>query len=279
MFPFTEDEIVRYSRNIILQEVGGVGQQKLKDARVLVVGAGGLGSPAALYLAAAGVGTIGIVDHDTVDLSNLQRQILHRTQDVGKPKVESARRALEDLNPGVRVETYPVRLTAANVMDLIRDYDVVVDGVDNFATRYLLNDACVMAGKPLVDAGILRWDGLMMTIKPGEGPCYRCVFPEPPPAGVIPTCQEAGVIGALAGVMGTLQAMEVIKLLLGVGQTLTGRLLLFDGLEGRFRQVSASRDPNCPVCGDNPTVTELVEYDLACDLPGTSAPAGAADRG
>jgi len=279
VFPFTEDEIVRYSRNIILQEVGGVGQQKLKDARVLVVGAGGLGSPAALYLAAAGVGTIGIVDHDTVDLSNLQRQILHRTQDVGKPKVESARRALEDLNPGVRVETYPVRLTAANVMDLIRDYDVVVDGVDNFATRYLLNDACVMAGKPLVDAGILRWDGLMMTIKPGEGPCYRCVFPEPPPAGVIPTCQEAGVIGALAGVMGTLQAMEVIKLLLGVGQTLTGRLLLFDGLEGRFRQVSASRDPNCPVCGDNPTVTELVEYDLACDLPGTSAPAGAADRG
>ncbi|HEY8497501.1 MAG TPA: HesA/MoeB/ThiF family protein, partial [Limnochordales bacterium] len=185
MFRFTEEEIRRYSRHIILQEVGGIGQQKLLDAKVLVVGAGGLGSPAAFYLAAAGVGTIGIVDDDVVDLSNLQRQILHRTEDVGTPKVDSAARALTSLNPGVQVKTYRTRLGAGNVMDLIREYDVIVDGVDNFSTRYLLNDACVMAGKPLVDAGILRWDGMMMTIKPREGPCYRCIFPEPPPPGVI----------------------------------------------------------------------------------------------
>lgn len=277
MFRFTEEEIRRYSRNIILQEVGGIGQQKLKDAKVLVVGAGGLGSPAAFYLAAAGVGTIGIVDDDVVDLSNLQRQILHRTEDVGTPKVDSAARALSALNPGVQVKTYRTRLGAGNVMDIIREYDVIVDGVDNFSTRYLLNDACVMAGKPLVDAGILRWDGMMMTIKPREGPCYRCIFPEPPPPGVIPSCQEAGVIGAIAGVMGTLQALEAIKLILGVGETLTGRLLLFDALEGRFRQVNAARDPNCPVCGDHPTITELVEYDLACDLP-LGVAAGSAER-
>lgn len=279
MFNFTNDEIVRYSRHIILQEVGGTGQQKLKDAKVLVIGAGGLGSPAAFYLAAAGIGTIGIVDDDAVDLSNLQRQILHRTQDVGRPKVESAARALTELNPGVTVKPYRMRLDATNVLDLVKEYDVVVDGVDNFSTRYLLNDACVMAGKPLVDAGILRWDGMMMTIKPGEGPCYRCVFPEPPPAGVIPSCQEAGVIGAIAGVMGTLQAMETIKVILGVGETLTGRLLLYDALEGRFRQVSAARDPNCAVCGDNPTITELVEYDLACDIGTAGVPAGAANQG
>jgi len=278
VFPFSEEEIVRYSRHIILQEVGGVGQRKLKDARVLVVGAGGLGSPAAFYLAAAGIGTLGIVDDDVVDLSNLQRQILHRTEDVGKPKVDSAHRALTALNPGVRVVTYRERLSAANVMDLIRDYDVIVDGVDNFSTRYLLNDACVMAGKPLVDAGILRWDGMLMTIRPGEGPCYRCVFPEPPPAGVIPSCQEAGVIGAIAGVMGTLQALEAIKLILGVGETLSGRLLLFDALEGRFRQVNAAQDPDCPVCGDHPTITELIEYDLACELPETGAAAGPTER-
>ncbi|MBO8141842.1 MAG: molybdopterin-synthase adenylyltransferase MoeB [Firmicutes bacterium] len=274
MFAFTEDEIVRYSRHILLPEVGGVGQQKLKEARVLIVGAGGLGSPAAFYLAAAGIGTIGIVDDDVVDLSNLQRQILHRTQDVGTPKVESARRALEDLNPGVKVVPYRFRLDAGNVMDLIREYDVIVDGVDNFATRYLLNDACVMAGKPLVDAGILRWDGLVMTIRPGEGPCYRCVFPEPPPPGAIPSCQEAGIIGAIAGIMGTIQALETVKLILGVGETLTGRLLVVDALEGRFRQVTARRDPGCPVCGENPTITQLVEYDLACDIRGN----GAGDR-
>ncbi|HEY8417763.1 MAG TPA: thiazole biosynthesis adenylyltransferase ThiF [Limnochordales bacterium] len=279
MFNFTNDEIIRYSRHIILQEVGGVGQQKLKDARVLIVGAGGLGSPAAFYLAAAGVGTIGIVDDDVVDLSNLQRQILHRTQDVGRPKVESAVRALAELNPGVTVKPYRMRLDASNVLDLVREYDVVVDGVDNFATRYLLNDACVMAGKPLVDAGILRWDGLLMTIKPHEGPCYRCVFPEPPPAGAVPSCQEAGVIGAIAGVMGTLQAMEAIKLILGVGETLTGRLLLYDALEGRFRELNAARDPNCAVCGDHPTITELVEYDWSCDIGPAGVPARAANQG
>jgi len=279
VFNFTNDEIIRYSRHIILQEVGGTGQQKLKDARVLIIGAGGLGSPAAFYLAAAGVGTIGIVDDDVVDLSNLQRQILHRTQDVGRPKVESAVRALTELNPGVTVKPYRMRVDASNVLDLVREYDVVVDGVDNFATRYLLNDACVMAGKPLVDAGILRWDGLLMTIKPHEGPCYRCVFPEPPPPGAVPSCQEAGVIGAIAGVMGTLQAMEAIKLILGVGETYTGRLLLYDALEGRFRQVNAVRDPNCAVCGDHPTITELVEYDWSCEIGTAGVPAGAANQG
>lgn len=258
MFGFSDDQIVRYSRNLILKEVGGGGQQRLRDARVLVVGAGGLGAPATLYLAAAGVGAIGIVDDDDVHLSNLQRQILHRTDDIGVAKVDSARRALTDLNPDVNVTTYNMRLTEDNVMDLIRDYDVVVAGVDNFPTRYVVNDACVIANKPLVEAGILRWNGVLMTIQPGKGPCYRCLFPEPPPEGVVPSCQEAGVIGALAGVMGAMQALEAIKLLLGVGESLTGRMLLFDALETGFRQVKASRNKQCPVCGDSSTTGDRI---------------------
>ncbi len=266
MFTFNEEEIRRYSRHILLQEVGGTGQQKLKDAKVLVIGAGGLGSPSAFYLAAAGVGTIGLVDDDVVDLSNLQRQILHRTEDVGRPKVESGARALKAINPNVNVITYQERLTADNILAVIKDYDVILDGVDNFPTRYLVNDACVMTGKPLVDAGILRWDGLILTVLPHQGPCYRCVFPEPPPAGLVPSCQEAGVIGAVGGVMGTMQALEAIKVILGVGETLSGRMLLFDALRSRWREVKVRRDPACPVCGEHPTITELITYDLTCSL-------------
>ena len=265
---FNQEDIIRYSRHIILKEVGGKGQQKLRESKVLVVGAGGLGSPVLFYLAAAGIGTLGVVDNDTVDLSNLQRQILHRTADIGRPKVESAKSTLEALNPGVNVVTYPIRLGPENVMEIIRDYDVVVDGVDNFPARFLLNDACVMAGKPMVEAGILRFDGLAMTIKPGEGPCYRCVYASPPPAGAVPSCQEAGVIGVVAGILGTIQANEVIKLILGIGEPLVGRLLIFDALETKFREIKVNRDPHCPGCGENPTITELVEYELACSMRG-----------
>ncbi|MHB1127128.1 MAG: thiazole biosynthesis adenylyltransferase ThiF [Bacillota bacterium] len=268
MIDFSQEQILRYSRHIILQEMGGKGQKKLLGSKVLVVGAGGLGSPASLYLAAAGVGTIGIVDSDTVDLSNLQRQILHSTADVGKPKTESAQETLNSLNPDVNVIAYPTRLDKDNIRDMIRDYDVIIDGVDNFPTRFLLNDACVFTGKPLVEAGILRWDGMVMTIIPGEGPCYRCVFPEPPPNGAVPSCQEAGVLGAVAGVMGVLQAAEAIKLLLGVGKNLVGRLLIFDAMETRFREVKVDKNPRCPVCGEQPTIKELMEYDQNCELQG-----------
>ncbi len=263
---FTEEQIKRYSRHIILKEIGGKGQRKLLDSKVLVVGAGGLGSPVSLYLAAAGVGTLGIVDFDTVELSNLQRQILHGTNDVGRPKVESAKETLNSLNPDVRVITCREKLGKENVLQLIKDYDLIVDGVDNFSARYLLNDACVMEGKPLVEAGILRWDGMIMTIKPGEGPCYRCVFPTPPPPGSVPSCQEAGVVGAIAGVMGVLQATEAVKYLLDVGETLVGRMLLFNAMESRFREVEISQEENCPVCGKNPTITSLEEYELHCSL-------------
>lgn len=264
----TENQIQRYSRQILLRQVGGKGQLRLLASRVLVVGAGGLGSPVALYLAAAGVGTIGLVDNDSVDLSNLQRQILHSTRDLDRPKVQSAKESLEALNPEVRVETHQLRLDKDNVMDLINRYDLVIDGVDNFPARFLLNDACVMAGKPLVEAGILRWDGMLMTIIPGQGPCYRCVFPEPPPPGAVPSCQEAGVLGAVAGVIGVLQATEVLKLLLGVGETLQGRLLLFDALKTSFREVQVQRNPACPVCGEEPVITQLEEYSLECQLRG-----------
>ncbi|MHB1419918.1 MAG: thiazole biosynthesis adenylyltransferase ThiF [Bacillota bacterium] len=266
MIDFTQDQILRYSRHIILQEMGGKGQKQLLDSKVLVVGAGGLGSPACFYLAAAGVGTIGIVDDDSVDLSNLQRQILHSTADVGRPKTESARETLNSLNPDVIVRTFHTRLDKDNVQELIRDYDLIIDGVDNFPTRYLLNDACVFAGKPLVEGGILRWDGMVMTILPGEGPCYRCVFPEPPLRGAVPSCQEAGVLGAVAGVIGVLQAVEAVKLLLGVGKNLVGRLLIFDAMETGFREVKVGKNPRCPVCGEQPTIKELIEYDLTCDL-------------
>lgn len=267
---FSEEDIQRYSRHIILKEVGGKGQAKLRESKVLIVGAGGLGSPVSLYLAAAGVGTIGIVDNDEVDLSNLQRQVLHTTADVGTPKVESAKETLTAINPGVEVIPHQLWLNASNVKDLIKDYDLVIDGVDNFPARFLLNDACVMDGKPLVEAGILRWEGMVMTIKPEEGPCYRCVFPEPPPAGAVPTCQEAGVIGAIAGVMGVLQATEAIKVLLGIGETLSGRLLTFDALATKFREIKIKKNPDCPVCGDNPTITELVDYELKCELRGSN---------
>lgn len=263
---FSEAELQRYSRQILLREVGGKGQRRLGQARVLVVGAGGLGSPVLFYLAAAGVGRLGIVDADRVELSNLQRQILHRTQDVGRFKAESAARAVAELNPGVEVDVHRTWLGRENVRQLIDGYDLVIDGVDNFPTRYLLNDACVMAGKPLVEAGILRFDGLVTTIKPGEGPCYRCLFPDPPPPGSVPSCQEAGVIGAVAGVIGMLQANEALKLILQIGKPLIGRMLLFDALTASFREVAVKRRVDCPMCGENPTLTELEEYHLACNL-------------
>lgn len=251
-----------------MPEVGGKGQERLRQARVLVVGAGGLGSPASMYLAAAGIGTLGIVDCDQVELSNLQRQILHRSQDVGVSKAESAVRALTALNPGVRVQPYQMLVRGDNVQDLLaaEDWDVVVDGVDNFVARYLLNDACVLAGIPLVEAGILRFDGMVMTIVPGEGPCYRCVFPEPPAPGTIPTCSEAGVIGSLAGTIGVLQATEAIKLILGIGRPLTGRILTYNALEGTFRTIAWEKSRSCPLCGRQPTIIRPVEYQLACDL-------------
>lgn len=264
----TDEEIQRYSRHILLNDVGGKGQVKLKNASVLIVGAGGLGSPAALYLAAAGVGRIGLIDMDVVDHSNLQRQILHETAAIGRPKVESAAERLRALNPHITVETHRDRLGAENAAELVAGYDVIVNGVDNFPARYLLNDACVMGKKPLVEAGILRYDGMVMTILPGQGPCYRCIFPEPPAPGTVPSCSEAGVLGALAGVIGSLQAFEVLKLILGIGEPLVGRLLMYEGLKSRFREVEWDRNPKCKVCGDSPSITELKEYRLECDLQG-----------
>ena len=266
MADFSEEEIKRYSRHIILKEVGGKGQKKLREARALVVGAGGLGSPAAYYLAAAGVGTLGIVDSDVVDTSNLQRQILHRTSDVGRHKTESAAEQIHALNPGVEVKEHRVRLDKDNVERIIRDYDVIIDGVDNFPTRYLLHDACFFGKKPLVEAGVLQFLGQIMTIVPGGGPCYRCVFPEPPPPGTVPSCQEAGILGAVAGVLGVLQATEAVKLILGVGKPLTGRILIYEALSGSFREVKFRPNPKCPLCGDAPSITELVEYSLDCDI-------------
>lgn len=256
----TEPQIERYARHIILREVGGTGQLRLLQSRVLVVGAGGLGSPLILYLAAAGVGTIGVVDDDAVSLSNLQRQILHRGQDVGRPKVASAVRAAADLNPDVRIVVHAERLGPGNAEGLIAGYDLVADGSDNFETRFLLNDACHLARRPLVSAAVLRFDGQLSTWKAWSGedrPCYRCVFPEPPPPDLIPSCAEGGVLGAVAGVMGTLQATEVVKELLGIGQGLAGRLLIYDALATGFRTVRAKRDPACPLCGDAPTIRDL----------------------
>ncbi len=253
---FTDDQITRYSRNILLAEVGGTGQAKLLAARVLVVGAGGLGCPLVLYLAAAGVGTIGIVDDDTVELSNLQRQIGHTTERVGAGKVASLAAAVAALNPATRTLPHPTRLTAANARALVDAYDLVCDGSDNFDTRFLLNDACVLAGKTLVSAAVLRFDGQLATFKPG-GPCYRCLHPTPPPPGSVPTCGEAGVLGAVTGVMGSLQATEVLKELLGIGDSLAGRLLIWDALGARFRTITLPRDPACPVCGDHPSIHDL----------------------
>ncbi len=263
---FDDAQIVRYSRHILLKNVGGVGQEKLLHSRVLIVGAGGLGSPIALYLAAAGVGHLGIMDFDTVDLSNLQRQIIHYTPDLNRPKVDSARDKIVVLNPDVRVTTIRDRLTAENARDIIGEYDFVVEGTDNFPTKFLVNDACVFLGKPFNQGGILRFDGQTMTHVPGSA-CYRCVFNSPPPKGVIPTCSEAGVLGAVAGMLGTIQAAEALRYLLGIGKLLTDRMLVFNALEMEFRTVRLKRNPACPVCGEHPTVTELREYEQpACDI-------------
>jgi adenylyltransferase/sulfurtransferase len=258
---FTEDQLQRYSRHIILPEVGGKGQKKILSAKVLIIGAGGLGCPVGYYLAAAGVGTLGMVDNDTVELSNLQRQIAHNTQRLGMFKAESAKATFEALNPDVRVIGIRERMTKDNIMDFMKDYDVVVDGSDNFPTRYLVNDACVLLRKPLVSGAILRFEGQVTTIMPGEGHCYRCLFEEMPPAGLVPSCQEAGVIGAIPGVVGSLQAIEVFKLILGKGDVLKNALLIYDALKTTFRRVRVPKNPDCPVCGEHPTITELQDYD------------------
>ncbi len=268
MFQFTEEQIKRYARHIILPEVGGKGQEKLLKSKVLVIGAGGLGSPALFYLTAAGVGTIGIVDYDVVDFSNLQRQILHTTDRVGVPKVESAKKTLESLNPDVKVVVYNQMVNKENIMDLIKDYDLILDGTDNFPTRFLINDACYFAGKPLVSAAMLRFEGqcTVFDFRDKESsPCYRCLFPEPPPPGMVPSCQEAGILGSIGGIMGCIQATEAIKLLLGIGEPLVGRLLIMDALSMDFRKVKLHKDPECPLCGKEPKIKELVEYDHTCE--------------
>jgi molybdopterin/thiamine biosynthesis adenylyltransferase len=267
----TEEQIQRYSRHIILKEVGGKGQRKLLNGRVLIIGAGGLGAPIALYLAAAGVGTIGIADADVVDVSNLQRQVIHFTPDVGKPKVVSAAEKMRAINPDVTVNTYQEWISAANIAAIIADYDFVIDGTDNFAAKFLINDACVLAGKPYSHGGILQFDGQTITVKPRESACYRCIFPEPPPLDAIPTCSQAGVIGVLPGVLGTIQATEAIKFLLGKGDLLTDRLLTYNALRMRFREVPLKRRSSCPVCGDNPAITEVrdeLDALTVCDLKG-----------
>lgn len=266
---FSEDQIRRYARHIILPEVGGVGQARLLDAKVLVIGAGGLGSPAILYLAAAGVGTIGVVDDDEVDLSNLQRQVLHSTGSIGKAKVESARAAVAAINPDVTLVPHHLRLEADNALELIGRYDIVADGSDNFATRFLVNDACFLAKKPLVSAAILRFDGQLATYKPHQGgPCYRCLFREPPPPGQIPTCAEAGVLGAIAGTMGALQATEVLKEILGVGESLMGKLVIYDALSVAFRTIKVGRDPGCPLCGEHPSIVDLSQHGPTANVCG-----------
>jgi adenylyltransferase/sulfurtransferase len=262
----SHEEILRYSRHLILPEVGPEGQRRIKAARVLLVGAGGLGSPAALYLAAAGVGTIGLVDFDAVDETNLQRQILHGTGMVGRPKLDSAVARLGDLNPKVKVATFPVRLTSENALEILRDFDVVTDGTDNFPTRYLVNDACVLLGKPNVYGSIFRFEGQASVFHAERGPCYRCLFAEPPPPGLVPSCAEGGVLGVLPGIIGSIQAMETLKLILGAGDPLIGRLLLFDALTLKFRELQLRKDPECPVCGEHPTVRELIDYEAFCGI-------------
>jgi sulfur-carrier protein adenylyltransferase/sulfurtransferase len=264
-------ELLRYARHLALPEVGLGGQQRLRQGRVLCVGAGGLGSPLALYLAAAGVGTIGIVEFDEVDESNLQRQILHGTKDIGRSKLASAADRLRDVNPHVRMEPHDTRLTSANALEIVAGYDIVVDGTDNFPTRYLVNDACVLAGKPNVYGSVFRWEGQVSVFATEGGPCYRCLFREPPPPGLVPNCAEGGVVGVLPGIIGSVQALEVIKLLLGAGASLAGRLLIFDALALEWREVTLRRNPSCPVCGDAPTQTELIDYEAFCGV-GAEAP-------
>ncbi len=270
----TDEQRIRYSRHTMLGEVGEEGQAKLLDAKVLLIGAGGLGSPAALYLAAAGVGTLGIVDFDTVDMSNLQRQVLHGMAMVGQPKVDSAAARIHDLNPDVKVIGHRVPITSDNAFDIIKDYDIVLNGSDNFPTRYLVNDACHILGKPLVDASIFMFEGQVTVYQPDQpekgiegGPCYRCLYPDPPPPGEVPSCAEAGVLGVLPGIVGSIQAVEAIKLILGIGEPLVGRLLMIDTLDMSFRTLNIQRDPTCPLCGDHPTVTELIDYEQFCGMP------------
>lgn len=263
---FTPEQITRYARHFTLPEVGEAGQAKLLDAKVLCVGAGGLGSPVALYLAAAGVGTIGIADHDTVDMSNLQRQILHTNDRVGMPKVESAQLTLNALNPDVEIVQFKERLSSENVMRIIDGFDIVVNGCDNFPTRYLINDACIMAKKTLVDGSIFQFEGQATVVDPTEGPCYRCLFPEPPPPGMAPSCAEAGVLGVLPGLVGCVQALEVIKIILGAGNPLVGRMMHFDTLSSEIRVLKLRKDPNCLVCSENPKITELIDYEEFCGL-------------
>ncbi|MEC8952249.1 MAG: molybdopterin-synthase adenylyltransferase MoeB [Acidobacteriota bacterium] len=265
----SNEEVQRYSRHLIMPEVGMDGQRKLKSARVLCIGAGGLGSPAAMYLAAAGVGQLGIVDFDVVDYSNLQRQILHGTPDVGRSKLQSAKDRLRAINPGVHVETYETALSSENALQLLEPYDVVVDGTDNFPTRYLVNDACVLLGKPNAYGSIFRFEGQASVFALKGGPCYRCLYPEPPPPGLVPSCAEGGVLGVLPGIIGTIQATEAIKILIGVGEPLVGRFLIFDALRMRFRELKLRRDVDCPVCGDQPTVRELVDYEQFCGVTTT----------
>jgi molybdopterin/thiamine biosynthesis adenylyltransferase/rhodanese-related sulfurtransferase len=270
----TEEQRIRYSRHTLLGEVGEAGQIKLLESKVLLIGAGGLGSPAAIYLAAAGVGTLGIVDFDTVDVSNLQRQILHGSKDVGRPKVDSAADRLRDINPDVKVIAHREPITSYNALEIIRNYDIVLNGSDNFPTRYLVNDACQFLGKPLVDASIFMFEGQVTVYMPENnafgldaGPCYRCLYPDPPPPGEVPSCAEAGVLGVLPGIVGSIQAVEAIKLILGKGEPLIGRLLMIDTLDMSFRTLKVQRDPNCPVCGEHPTVTQLIDYEQFCGLP------------
>jgi sulfur-carrier protein adenylyltransferase/sulfurtransferase len=264
----SKDEILRYSRHLIMPEVGMDGQLKLKQAKVLCIGAGGLGSPLALYLAAAGVGTLGIVDFDVVDFTNLQRQVIHDTNDVGRHKLASAKETIADINPNVEVIGYETRLTSENALELFKDYDVIVDGTDNFPTRYLVNDACVLLGKPNVYASIFRFEGQASVFYAKEGPCYRCLYPEPPPPGLVPSCAEGGVLGVLPGIMGSLQALETIKMVLGKGRPLIGRLLLFDALGLKFRELKLHKNPDCPMCGKHPTITELIDYEQFCGIRG-----------
>jgi adenylyltransferase/sulfurtransferase len=269
----TPYQVKRYSRHIIMPQVGSIGQRKLLDAKVLIIGAGGLGSPISIYLALAGVGTLGIVDFDTVDLTNLQRQILHHNADIGRPKIESARDTLLAYNPDVNVIPHEEPLTSANAMEIIVDYDIVVNGADNFAARYLVNDAAYLNGKPLVDGSILIFDGQATVYLPGQG-CYRCLFPSPPPPGEVPSCAEAGVLGMLPGLIGSIQATETAKLILGIGNSLASRLLIIDALEMEFRTVKIRHNPECPLCGDNPTIHELIDYDAFCGVPAVAGLAG-----
>lgn len=272
--PFSPAELRRYSRHVLLPEIGLTGQEKLRDSAVLLIGAGGLGSPLALYLAAAGVGRLGLVDFDVVDESNLHRQVIHGTSDVGRSKLDSATEKLRDINPHIEIQTFPIRLTSANAMEIFRGFDVVADGTDNFPTRYLVNDAAVLSGIPNVYASIFRFEGQVSVFGAPDGPCYRCLYPEPPPPGLVPSCAEGGVLGVLPGTIGTLQATEVVKQLLGIGESLVGRLLLYDALEMRFQMIDVPKNPDCPACGTNPTLNTLIDYDQFC---GTGAEAPAAE--